>query len=264
MKINLKRLSIITLIWLVSFGTAHLAFAGDYVMTPHVGQMIVKEQPSEITLHFSKPDGTPLTPDDLKEVHTKILHLLVIDPGLSDYHHIHPEPTETAGQWAFRFTPNTDGPYRLWADITPKASNKQIYLHADIGPDWPKNPAIDRTVSTRATLGTYTFDLSFDQPLRSGQAALATVRVSDAQGQPVKKLEPVLGAFAHAVGFSEDGQSVAHAHPLGKEPTTDAERGGPELQFHVEAPHSGFLKLYVQFKIDGADVFVPFGLSIQE
>jgi hypothetical protein len=35
-------------------------------------------------------DKRPVTFDDLKEAHTRKLHLLIIDESLADYHHVHP------------------------------------------------------------------------------------------------------------------------------------------------------------------------------
>jgi len=82
-------------------------------------------------------------------------------------------------------------------------------------------------------------------------------------GQPFTGLEPVMGAFAHVVGFTEDYNSVLHVHPMGKEPTSDAERGGPKLEFHIEPEKTGFVKLFAQVRIDGKDIFAPFGITVK-
>jgi hypothetical protein len=49
--------------------------------------------------------GKPISFDGLKEAHTKKLHLLVVDPSLTDYHHIHPVAGKNAGEFVFNFTP---------------------------------------------------------------------------------------------------------------------------------------------------------------
>src|SRR6185295_13358412 len=75
----------------------------------------------------------PLLLEDLREVHTKKIHLLIVDPSLVDYHHEHPVPTGIPGEYAFRFTPRTRGPYRAFADVQPLLTGFQEYAKAAIG-----------------------------------------------------------------------------------------------------------------------------------
>ncbi len=49
---------------------------------------------------------------------------------------------------------------------------------------------------------------------------------------------------------------------MGKEPIKTSERGGPELQFHVEPNKAGFIKLFAQVQINGKTLFVPFGVTV--
>jgi len=78
------------------------------------------------------------------------------------------------------------------------------------------------------------------------------------------KLEPVMGAYAHIVGFYEDRQTVLHIHPEGEEPKSADERGGPTFGFRFYAPKPGFIRLYVQVQVDGKQVFAPFGTMVAE
>ena len=82
-------------------------------------------------------------------------------------------------------------------------------------------------------------------------------------GKPVDFLEPVMGAFAHMVGFYEDYETIAHIHPMEKEPTENTERGGPILRFHIEPEQSGHLKLFAQVQINGKQVYAPFSISVE-
>jgi len=72
------------------------------------------------------------------------------------------------------------------------------------------------------------------------------VRVSSSDGQPFKDLEPIMGTYAHIVGFHEDGQTVLHIHPSGgAEPQQPTDRGGPSFKFTFFAPKpasSGFTR----------------------
>ncbi len=207
-------------------------------------------------------DGKPLTFDDLKEAHTKKLHLLVIDPSLSDYHHIHPVAGKIPGEYVFDFTPLKNDSYRVWADVIPVASGKQEYVQTDMGLPAEEKASLDKATSMTATVEGYTFTLALDGEPKAGSPVMGNVTVTK-DGQLFTGLEPVMGAFAHVVGFTEDYNSVLHVHPMGKEPTSDTERGGPKLEFHIEPEKAGFVKLFAQVRIDGKDIFAPFGITVK-
>lgn len=216
-----------------------------------------------ITIKFKLVDlnsKKSLTLRDLKEVHTKKLHLLIIDSSLSDYHHIHPKLDSKTGEFVFDFTPRKNH-YRIWADITPLATNQQEYLRADIGNYSKENVRMNKTLNTVSTVDGYTFRLKLDGEVKAGQAVTGTVTVTR-RGKLFNRLEPVMGAFAHVVGFSENFNSVLHVHPMGKEPTKSTDKGGPKLEFHIEPKTAGFVKLFVQVRIDGNDIFIPFGIKV--
>ena len=206
-------------------------------------------------------DGKPLTFADLKEVHTRKLHLLVIDPSLTDYQHIHPLPGKKPGEYVFDFTPKLAAHYRAWADITP-LSGAHAYVRADMGAPLPAAAHVDKLQSYEASQDGLQLKLSFDMPPQAGKAAMGQVVITK-DGKPFTQLEPVMGAFAHIVAFSEDYQDILHVHPMGKEPQAPEERGGSVLEFHIEPKVSGFIKLFVQLRIDGKDVFVPFGVDVK-
>jgi hypothetical protein len=208
-------------------------------------------------------DGAPVASDDIKIAHTRRIHLLVIDPTLSDYHHIHPQPTGNSGEWAFDFTPKMDSSYRMWTDVIPTDTNKQEYIKSDIGSTSITSHRVDKTTSALAKIDNYSYSMNFDKPLTVGQASMGKVVVTNKDGKPATNLEPVMGAFAHIVAFSEDGNSILHIHPMGAEPKSDSERGGPALEFHIEPEKAGFVKMFVQTRIDGQDKFAPFGVNVE-
>ena len=222
------------------------------------------EKGKEITVIAKLTDaetGKPLSYASLKTVHTEKFHLLVVDPSLSDYHHIHPQPTQKPGIYQFSFTPHLANGYRAWADITPK-KGEHHYVLAHLGT--PEYASIDKTISHKATAGGNHYALSFDQAPAVGQASMGEITITDAAGAPVTSLEPVMGAFAHIVGFYDDAKSVVHIHPMGDEPTKATDRGGPTLSFHLEPAKAGFIKLFAQVKINGKEQFVPFGVQVRE
>ena len=208
-------------------------------------------------------DGKPVSPDAISVVHTQRVHLLIIDPTLTDYHHIHPTPTDKAGEWAFDFTPKKNSSYRIWTDVTPAATGKQEYIKTDIGKSSITSHEMDKTLISKSEAGGYQFALSFDEPLVAEKPVMGKVVVTNKEGKPASNLQPVMGAFAHIVGFGEDGNTILHIHPMGKEPMSESERGGPELQFHIEPEKAGFVKLFVQTRIDDKDLFAPLGVTVK-
>lgn len=217
---------------------------------------------SKMILTLKDSTGTPVKLDDLVEMHTEKIHLLIVDPSLGDYHHIHPVKTETVGEYAFDFTPRRSGEYFIFADLVPVKSNAQEYSISKIAVPGDVKP-LEKQQQRSVTVDGYRFDLEFENPnLVQGESTKAVVKVTGPDGKPFDKLEPVMGAYAHLVGFSENRDFVAHIHPQGKEPETKEERGGPELSFYMNITQPGYHLLYSQVQINGKDVFAPFGIEV--
>ena len=222
---------------------------------------LVAGQPAHITASLTKKDGTPVTLSMLQEKHTKKIHLLVIDPTLTDYHHLHPVEGRNPGEYMFDFTPKKSGTYRIWADVAP-VNGEQEYVRADLGMPPATPVAIDKTTSLAADSGGYHFALALDGDPVRGRALMGKVTVTK-EGIPFTKLEPVMGAYAHIVGFGEDYTSLTHLHPMGAEPTKETDRGGPNLEFHFEPSKAGVVKLFAQVRIEGKDIFAPFTVIVK-
>ncbi|MDP3269887.1 MAG: hypothetical protein Q8M40_12695 [Legionella sp.] len=232
-------------------------------------QLVIKDAPSNISANTPETirlqllqNNKPLTSEDLKTVHTEKIHLMVIDSTLTDYYHIHPLMDNKNKDFIFKFPPKKNSSYRIWVDITPIATNKQLFLNADIGTSSHKHK-IDKDVKLNSSVDSYQFILKLDGHLQVNKPTMATITVT-ANGKPFSQLEPVMGAFAHLIGFYADNSSILHIHPMGKEPSKDSERGGSQLMFHIEPQQAGFVKLFAQFRINGKDVYVPFGIIIRQ
>ncbi|AHE66846.1 hypothetical protein [Legionella oakridgensis] len=214
-------------------------------------------------------NNKPVTLNDLIEAHTQKIHLLIIDDTLVDYSHVHPVETITPGVYQFEWRPALkNASYRAWADLIAENTKKQEYVIADFpSPKTMKKKenTIDHQPLFESTVDGYHFKLSFDKtPLQVGQPAMGKIEVIDTKGNPVHTLEPIMGAFAHIVGFNNDFKTVTHVHPMGKEPINNSERGGSPLQFHIEPNKAGFIKLFAQVQIHGKTLFAPFGLPVRK
>lgn len=213
-----------------------------------------------VVVRLTTKDGRPVSSVDLEIAHTKLVHLLIVDASLTSYTHEH--PVETApGEWSFDFKPKAGGTYTVFADLLPKSTGRQEYARTTVAVAGPALP-LDQSTNLTATVDGYRFDLKIpaNAPLTAGEASLVAVHVTRPDGAPCANLEPIMAAFAHGVGFTADLAGVLHVHPMGKEPATDDERGGPDLSFHLQPAAAGFFKFYVQVQLDGTSRFAGFGL----
>jgi hypothetical protein len=220
----------------------------------------------EVKVRLARKDGAPVLLNDLMVMHTQPIHLLIEEGGLSDYHHEHPVPTEVPGEYAFSFTPAQTMPYRIWADIVPMATGIQELPHADLSSPGKAARPQDTANRFTATVEGYAFALTLaggnHNAVHAAKTRTMSISVTDANGQPVKSLEPVMNAFAHLVGFYEDGETVVHIHPSGGDILNAELRGGPALAFQFYPPKAGFLRLYCQVSIGGKMLFAPFNLNV--
>lgn len=236
---------------------------GSIAVEMKASRKLVADKPAQVTITLRhRATGKPVTSDELAVEYTKKLHLYVADESLRDYHHIHPEPTKNPGEFSFSFTPSTSNNYNAWADFTLLRDDRTHRLRSVLP------GALDRPVRAHVprnnadTEKGMNFQWSSSEPLRKGAPSIVEVNITDMLGNPVTDLQPVLGAYAHLVGLSADGKSIIHTHPLGTEPTTPENRGGPKIRFHVEPDFSGPAQFYLQVRRGGKDVMAEFGQQV--
>ena len=215
--------------------------------------------------------GKAITPEDLLITHTRRLHLLIVDPTLQDYQHVHPEPTRTAGEWAFAFTPRAAGAYRVFADFTPAATARGLYASADL--TVTGSAAIPRRTGSAAAGGGRTpsqtveragfqFALVTAQPPRAGQPIDLRFEITKPDNGPVP-LELVMGAFAHLVAFDQARSGFAHLHPTEADVAKRPDLRHPVMNFKLTIPSPGAYVIWAQVNVAGAEKFVPFEFEVR-
>ena len=218
----------------------------------------------DVKVRIQRRDGTPVLTKDLLVMHTEPIHLLIVDPSLTDYHHEHPVPTDVPGEYAFSFTPKKNSSYRIWADLVPADSGVQEYPAVELpGAGAPESIGDMSGVFTTQS-GGLTFRLTFENGAlpRARQVRVMRLDIADSEGKPLRQLEPVMNAFAHLVGFYEDYRTVVHLHPEGGDVLRDDLRGGPVLGFKFYPPRAGFIRLFCQVLVDGKMIFAPFNVNV--
>ncbi|HYP16860.1 MAG TPA: hypothetical protein VEQ65_06575 [Opitutus sp.] len=201
--------------------------------------------------------GKPIATEDLLVVHTRPLHLLIVDESLQDYQHVHPNPTGRPGEWAFEFTPKAAGLYRVFADFTPAATQRGLYALADL--TVASGPRAENPVAAPAD---YRFELTPKAgALRAGQVIDLQFTISHTAGAAVP-LEPVMDAFAHLVAIDEARSGFAHLHPAELDLSKKPDPHRPTLNFKITIPQAGRYVIWAQVNLGGRETFVPFWFDV--
>ena len=242
-----------------------VAVKSPVVLSVATAQPPVAAGPVKATVTLRTSSGKPVAPADLLVVHTRPLHLLIIDPSLRDYQHVHPEPAGKPGEWAFDFTPGAGGMYRIFADFTPAATARGLYASADLEVSGPAEMPAAFTVATSPAAEQVRGDLRFtltsaQQPIRAGQPIDLQFAVRRVNGATVG-LEPLMDAFAHLVAFDETRSGFAHLHPM-EDGAQVPDLKQPVLNFKFTIPSPGRYVIWAQVKVDGEEIAVPFDVAV--
>lgn len=219
-----------------------------------------------VTLALATASGKPVAPEDLLVMHSRKLHLLISDPSLTDYQHVHPEPTRQPGEWSFAFKPRHGGTYRVFADFTPAATARSLYANADlvVTGSAPKAGEIvaEKKSAWVAERDGYRFALSpAVLPVKAGQVVDLKFIITKTDGGAVP-LEPVMEAYAHLVAFDEGRSGFAHLHPMDTDLSHRPDATKPTLAFKITIPKAGRYVIWAQMNLGGREVFVPFWFDV--
>ena len=221
-----------------------------------------QDKKTHFTLRMRTAGGKPIGPADLALAHTQKLHLLIVDPTLSDYQHVHPEPGRWNGEWEFDLKPERAGDYRVFADFTPLATQRGLYAAVDFNVPGEVASVI-QVINTTVQSDNYDFELVLPRRFRAGVPADLTLRIerSGTEKKPVP-LKPVMGAFAHVVAFDEQRSGFAHLHPQQTDLSKPPDVLKPELNFKVLIPKPGRYVIWAQVKLTDDESFVPFWVDV--
>lgn len=228
-----------------------------------VTMSVVTGPPATVRLHTA--GGKPLRPEDLLVTHTERLHLLIVDPTLRDYQHVHPRPTGRDGEWSFVFAPRLTGNYRIFADFTPAATGRGLYASAEVTVTGEGAAVATTMVPGREALrDEHRFTLAVAaEPARAGRPIDLRFSVERTAGGAVT-LEPVMGALAHLVAFDTARSGFAHLHPVEPPAGEKLDAAKPVLNFKLTIPRAGRYVVWAQVRLGGREVFVPFGLEVAQ
>ncbi|ADI04931.1 hypothetical protein SBI_01810 [Streptomyces bingchenggensis BCW-1] len=187
--------------------------------------------------------GRPLTAYDRE--HDKELHLIVASRDLATFRHLH--PTRAAdGTWSTSAALPETGPYRVFADFTPK-DGEGLTLGTDLAVPGAYEPTKLPASDTTARVDGYQVELAGGlTPGKSSELMLTVTK----DGKPVRDLQTYLGAYGHLVALRSGDLAYLHVHP-GGEPGDGRTEPGPEISFMATAPSPGAYRLFLDFKHQG-------------
>lgn len=189
---------------------------------------------------------------DLVETHTKILHLIAYDPSRNEFNHVH--PTFDGKVWSADLNLLSNGEYFVWAQGQLQDGTEfSSVAKAQITNGKPAIPVTPLVENRKATDKSTTVELD-NTKLYAGKMAMITYTVTRDDGQePI--VAPYLGAPAHVIAVSPDGDELIHVHPMvGATPNTG--------MIHAIFPTEGDYRVWVQLLDHDVLKTIPLSVTV--
>lgn len=203
-------------------------------------------------------DGHEFGENDLKVVHEKKMHFLMVRDDMTGFQHLHPNYAD--GKWTVKTASAEQGSYQLYIDVAPE-EEKPTVLRVPViigGQTLTKNFPLPNE-KLLAQDGIYNVTVATDGILKTKQHTKLTFSLSK-DGQPVENIESYLGAYGHVVLLRHsDPDDFFHVHPLTVDKPTDS-----RVQFDAQFPVKGRYTLYAQFNIGGSVKTFPITIDVSE
>ena len=201
--------------------------------------------------------GTGEQVKNYERVHDKLYHVFVISQDMEHFEHIHPEQ-RADGTWAVETTLPKAGYYQVLSDFLPSGGSSQFLSRPIVtlgytGDLVTASAHLEADRERTKTGGGLTVDVQYDPTtFAAGQYGHLMFHLTDARtGEPVRELQPYLGAFGHTLIMSEDMVDYVHSHPSDLMPQVDNPedlRGGPNVMFEGLMPRPGRYRAWTQFR----------------
>jgi Cupredoxin-like domain len=234
---------------------------------------VKKDEQTELS--FTVKNGNGEIIKDLKIVHEKPMHLLVVSADLSEFYHLHPEP-QPDGSYKAPFAFAGGGKYKLYADFTTQDDKQTVSpFDLDVKGEVPPTVKLVPDAKFEQMIGGIRVEMKPDGEIIARKEMLLNFYVTDILSKkPAEDLQNYLGEKAHFVVISQDLQEFVHAHPISN--NTDGEHNHGDMNMktpektdatvsaHISFPKPGIYKLWAQFQRNGRVIDVPFAVNVAE
>ena len=198
---------------------------------------------------LEKHSSRELSESDLVLSHERILHMLIYDPSLTEFRHVHPE--YKGNSWTVEVDFSTNGNYYIWAQgviagsfVNFDSLTRLQVTNGKIENQLPPDLTEFRQGEDSGSIATMT-----NEKLKVGSKAGPALIFSRKDGT-TPDITPYLGAFAHVIAVPADGSSLVHVHPQqGQSPY--------EGVVHFRFSRPGSYRVWVQFLDGGILKTVP-------
>lgn len=223
---------------------------------------VLPGQSATFDLYINDHLGRGIAYEDIVVSHTERIHLIAVDPSLTDYQHLHPQPAGAPGHYQFQLTPTKSGNYNVYLDFISLLSQRRVLAKSEFGVAGEADVASIQK-NTSVILNGYVFELKTPGKgsFPSGEESQLELKVRPHKEGDVLEFGLVMGAYAHLVVFDEAGSGFAHLHP--QNPFIDEQDPtNPDLRFSFFPGDPGKYRLWAQLMIDGEERFIPFDLEV--
>jgi hypothetical protein len=230
-------------------------------------------KPTTVSFTVRLPSGAPLTSYKTGSGPHTGVHLIIVRDDLKYIIHEHP-PIGPDGQLKQTVTFPAPGPYRVLVDVYPNIPGGQpnFQLFHTVNVKGAYHPAKLPAFTPDQVVDGYHVDVQGHPQLHAVQAQSVKVDVTDAQGRKVKFV-PWFGALAHAIFFHQGSLDYFHTHVcgagaanctsvLGATRVSGTATAPGKLTLGVLLPVSGTWRLFLQMKLGGKVVTVPYTLDV--
>lgn len=225
---------------------------------------LVPGKPTTFDLYLHDHLGRGIAYEDIVVSHTERIHLMAVDPSLTDYQHLHPQPAGAPGHFQFELTPELSGTYKVYLDFISLHSQRRVLARSEFEvAGEAEAPSIQRSTSIPQGGLVYTLRTPGEGSFPAGEESQLELKVRPENGSSELEFGLVMGAYAHLVVFDEAGKGFAHLHP--QNPFIDQQDPkNPDLNFSFFPADPGKYRLWAQLMVNGEERFVPFDLEVVE
>ncbi|HVS82588.1 MAG TPA: heavy metal-binding domain-containing protein [Pyrinomonadaceae bacterium] len=217
----------------------------------------------------------PKTGELVKEfniVHDVPFHLFVVSQDLTYFAHLHPQQ-QADGSFTIETMVPEAGSYIIYCDVFPVGGMPQVVHHSlitagfDVDLFSSQAQLVPDKILTK-TLEGVRFELTLNpaEPVGGRPANLKYHLTDEKTGEPVKDLQPYLGAWGHTLILSEDASDYIHSHPTQTIPDgVDRTKiyGGSDVSFDAFFPRPGRYRVWSQFQRQGQLITVAFTIRVR-
>ncbi|HEY2769856.1 MAG TPA: hypothetical protein VGI87_04780 [Solirubrobacteraceae bacterium] len=236
---------------------------------------ITPGKPTTVAFTIQQPNGKALTRYKTGSGPHTGVHLIIVRDDLAYIIHQHP-PVGANGRLTQTVTFPAPGTYRVLVDAYPDLPGGQpnFQLYKSIVVKGAYHPKPLPAFKADQVIDGYHVDMQGKPSLHSVQAQFLHVDVTDPGGKRVKFV-PWFGALAHAIFFHQGSLDYFHTHicapnapNCGSLPGVPATRisgtstAPGKLTVGVLLPVSGTWELFLQMKLNGKIVTVPYTLHV--